>query len=220
MVLVSVPLILPVPLAAIPVAATVLSLVQLNTVPATLPLKLIVEIAEPEQMVCDDGVATALGIGFTTTVAVIGVPVHVTPPLVKLGVIVNVTVTGALVRLVSVPLILPVPLAAIPVTGPVLSLVQLNTVPTTLPVNTIVVIPEPEQIVCATGFATAFGVGLTVMVNVIGVPVQVTPALVYEGVTVTVATTGALVALVAVKLAMFPLPLAARPMDAVLFVQL
>ena len=41
------------------------------------------------------------------------------------GVIVNVTVTGAGVVLVNIPLISPVPFAAIPVTVPVLSLVQL-----------------------------------------------------------------------------------------------
>jgi len=81
-VFVSVPLILPLPLAAIPVTLTVLFLLQLNTVPATLPARAIVVTDEPEQIVCADGVATALGIGFTTTVAVIGAPVHVTPPLV------------------------------------------------------------------------------------------------------------------------------------------
>ena len=63
----------------------------------------------------------AVGVGFTSTVAVIGVPTH---PL-AVGVIVNVTVIGALVVLVSVPLILPEPLAAIPVTVTVLFLVQL-----------------------------------------------------------------------------------------------
>lgn len=80
-----------------------------------------VVIALPEQMVCAAGVATAFGLGLTNTVAVIGVPVQ---PL-ALGVIVKVTVTGALVVLVSVPLILPVPLAAMPVTAVVLSRVQL-----------------------------------------------------------------------------------------------
>ena len=40
------------------------------------------------------------------------------------GVIVKVTVIGAAVVLVSVPLIFPLPLAAIPVTVPVLSLVH------------------------------------------------------------------------------------------------
>ena len=40
------------------------------------------------------------------------------------GVIVKVTVTGAVVVLVSIPLISPLPLAAIPVTETVLSRVQ------------------------------------------------------------------------------------------------
>jgi hypothetical protein len=83
---------------------------------------------------------------------------------------VNVTVTGALVVFVSVPLMFPLPLAAIPVTATVLSLVQLNTVPATLPVNTIVVMAEPEQITCVAGVATALGTGFTTTVAVMGGP--------------------------------------------------
>ena len=79
-----------------------------------------VVIEEPEQIVCDDGVATAFGVGLTRTVAVVVGPGH---PL-AVGVIVNVTVTGATVVLVNDPLISPEPLAAIPVTA-TLSLVQL-----------------------------------------------------------------------------------------------
>jgi hypothetical protein len=56
-----------------------------------------------------------------TTVAVIGVPEQ---PF-TVGVIVKVTFTNELVVLVSVPVISPAPLAAIPVTDPVLFLVQL-----------------------------------------------------------------------------------------------
>ena len=97
----------------------------------------------PEQIVCDDGTAVALGVGLTNTVAVIGVPRQ---PL-AVGVIVKVTVIGAFVVLVNVPLILPAPLAAIPVTVTVLSLTQLYIVPATLPVITIVVIGLPEQVV-------------------------------------------------------------------------
>ena len=78
---------------------------------------------------------------------------------------VKVTVTGAAVVLVNVPLISPVPLAAIPVTSTVLSLVQLNTVPATLPLFTIVVMDEPEQMDCDDGVATALGIGLTVTVT-------------------------------------------------------
>jgi hypothetical protein len=82
-VLLSVPLILPVPLGAmVPVTFTVLSLTQLYTVPATLPVSTIGVIDVKLQIVCDAGVATAFGIGFTTTVAVIEGPVQVTPALV------------------------------------------------------------------------------------------------------------------------------------------
>lgn len=77
-------------------------------------------IADPEQIVWLDGVGIAFGVGFTSTVAVIAAPLQ--PPAV--GVIVKVTVIGAKVVLVNVPLILPEPLAAIPVTVATLSLVH------------------------------------------------------------------------------------------------
>ena len=80
--LLKLPDILPVPLAAMPVTVILLSLVQLYSVPATLPVSTIVVIAVLLQIFCDDGVATAFGIGFTVTVAVIDGPVQVTPALV------------------------------------------------------------------------------------------------------------------------------------------
>ena len=58
------------------------------------------------------------------------------------------------------------------------------------------------------------------MVNVLDVPAQLTPAFVNIGLTVMVAVTADDVALVAIKEAMFPLPLAANPIDGVLFTQL
>ena len=137
-------------------------------VPATSLVSTIGVIADPEQTDCDEGVAVACGVGFTSTVAVIGVPAQ---PL-AVGVIVNVTVTGAFVVLVSVPAILPAPLAAIPVTVATLSLIQLYTVPATLPLSTIVVIGVPEQLVWFAGVATAFGIGFTVTVAVTGAPAQ------------------------------------------------
>ena len=110
--------------------------------------------------------------GLTSTVAVTGVPGQ---PL-AVGVMVNVTVMGALVVLVKVPLILPAPLAAIPVAVATLSLTQLYPTPATaLPVITMVVMAVAEHIVCEAGVATAVGVGLTVYVKVFGVPLQVTP---------------------------------------------
>jgi len=194
---------LPAPLAGRPVTVTLLSLTQLNTVPATVPVNTICWLVDPVQMVCVDGVAVAVGVGLTNTVAVIGAPLH---PLAA-GVIVKVTVIGMLVVLVSVPEIFPAPLAAIPVTVATLSLVQLYTVPATgLPLNTIVVIGLAEQIVCEAGTAVAVGVGLTSTVAVIGAPAQ--PLAV--GVIVKVTVTGAAVVLLSVPL-ILPAPLAAIP---------
>ena len=67
--------------------------------------------------------ATAVGVGLTNTVAVN--VAGAAQPLASSGVMVNVTVTGDVVVLVNVPLIVPVPLAAIPVTATVLSRIQL-----------------------------------------------------------------------------------------------
>ena len=61
------------------------------------------------------------------------------------------------------------------------------------------------------------GVGLTVMVNIIGVPLQ--PAL-FKGVAVIVAVIVLLVLFIAVKEAMSPVPFAASPMPGVLLTQL
>ena len=63
------------------------------------------------------------------------------------------------------------------------------------------------------------GVGFTVYVNVTEGPVQVTPPLVKLPVTVTVATTGAVPALVIMKLGILPAPADARPIEGWLLVQ-
>jgi hypothetical protein len=157
-VLIKVPLMLPVPLAAIPVTGAVLSLVQLYTAPLPLPLNETVLMAVPEHTVCDEGMADATaGAGFTVTVAVTGVPEQ---PLAE-GVMVNVTVTGEPDVLVNVPVILPVPLAAIPVTEPVLFLVHAYVTPSVVLLSAIVVIAVPEQTDCDAGATTATGAGLT-----------------------------------------------------------
>ena len=108
----------------------------------------------------------------TVIVKVTGVPVQ---PL-AVGVTVIVAVIGDEVALVAVnEAMLPAPLAAKPIAG--LLLVQLNVVPATAPVKVIAVVVAPAQSVW---LATAFtvGVGLTVIVKVTGVPVQLTPPLV------------------------------------------
>lgn len=138
--------ILPVPAAASPIDGKLL--VQLYTIvpPVVGLLKVTAVVGAPLHTTW---LATGLTVakGFTSTVAVVVGPVQVTPPLVYVGVMVNVTVTGPVVVLVKTPLILPVPLAAMPVAVAVLSLTQLNTVPGTVPLNTMVVIAVAEQIV-------------------------------------------------------------------------
>ena len=151
-VFVKLPAMLPVPLAAIPVTLPVLLRVQTYVVPVTFPLSAMVVILAPEQIVCEDGVATALGAGFTSTVAVNIEPAQEAATGVK----VNVTVTGAFVVLVKLPVTLPVPLEAIPVTLAVLSRVQENIVPVTGPAGVIALIELPEQIVCVAGAAAPF----------------------------------------------------------------
>ena len=86
----------------------------------TLPFNTIGLMLAPEQIVWLIGVAVASGVGFTNTVAVVGAPVQ---PL-ALGIMVNVTSTGAKVVLVNVPLISPLPLEAIPIIVVVASRVQ------------------------------------------------------------------------------------------------
>ena len=201
-VLVKLPLMSPLPLAAIPVTVPVLFLVQLKVVEATLPVIAIVVIAPPEHIVCEAFVAVALGVGFTNTVVVIGLPRQ---PF-AVGVMVKVTVIGARVVLVKLPLMSPLPLTAIPVTETVLFRVQLKVVAVTLPVIVIAAIVEPEQMVCESFVAVALGVGLTITVVVIGVPGQ----LFAVGVMVKVTVTGVDVVLVKLPL-MSPLPLAAIP---------
>jgi hypothetical protein len=66
-------------------------------------------------------------------VKVRGVPVQVTPALVKLGVTVIVAIIGVVPVFVGVKLKLPVPLAANPIA--VLLFVQLYTVPVALPLK-------------------------------------------------------------------------------------
>ena len=87
--------------------------------------------------------ATTFGVGLTNTIAVICDPTQ----LLAVGIMVKVTATGALVKLVKFPLMFPLPLAAIPVTDTVLSLVQLKVVEATFPEIAIVAIVLVEQIV-------------------------------------------------------------------------
>lgn len=129
------------------------------------------------------------------------------------GVTVIVAVTGELVAFTAVKAgIAPVPFAARPIEG--LLFVQLKPVPLTVPVKGTAPVVEPLHKTWLTGGAT-LGVGLTVIVKICEAPGQ--PLAV--GVTVMVAVTGALVMLTAVNAGICPLPLAAKPIELLLFVQ-
>jgi hypothetical protein len=97
--------------------------------------------------------------------------------------------------------------------------VQLKVVPLVVELSAILVV-APEQMLSDDGVAVMDGVGLTVMVKVVGVPVQVVPPLALKGKTEIVAVTGEFPLLVAVKEGIFPVPEAASPMDVLVLVQL
>ena len=77
----------------------------------------------------------------------------------------------------------------------------------------------PVLQIVLSGVVFMVGVGLTVMVKVDGVPVHEVPLLENVGVTVIVAVAAVFPVFVAVKEAIFPVPLLPKPMDALVFVQ-
>ena len=128
----------------------------------------------------------------------------------------KVATSGAPVVLIAVKLgILPTPSGPCPIWAPVC--VQLYTIVPPV-VGELKITAAVAVLLHTTWLATGFtiGVGFTVIVNVIVGPGQ--PLAI--GVTVMVATSGALVALVAMKLGMSPEPAGARPIAGVLLVQL
>ena len=104
-----------------------------------------------------------VGVGFTVITNDCGVPVHVNPLLVKLGVTTIVAVTGALVVFTAVKVGgFPVPAAASPMPG--LLFVHVLTVPTTLLMKSIKLVSAPLQTATFCGTVTV-GVGTIVMLK-------------------------------------------------------
>ena len=91
------------------------------TVPPVVVVDNPIPVAEPEQMVCDAGVALTIGIGFTFMVRVCELPAQPVVPFVKVGVTASVAVTGEFPLLVAVkegiPVEFPALLAARPIDG-------------------------------------------------------------------------------------------------------
>jgi hypothetical protein len=196
----------PVPLAARLIDVS--SLVQLYDVPV--PVKFTAVVVPPLHTVWSETVLT-IGVGLTVIVKLWGVPAH--EPYIGVTVIVA-TVCTLPVLIAGKAVMSPVPLDARPML--VLLLVQLKEV--AVPVKVTVVVLSPSQTTWFAG-VTTLGVGFTVIVKVCGVPLQVTPPNVYFGVTVIVATSGVVPALVVLNAGMFPVPLAPRLIDVLSLVQ-
>jgi hypothetical protein len=151
------------PLPALAPETPICTTVQAKVVPETLLVKAI-DGATPEQTVCELGVATTSGVGFTVIVTVLGVPVH---PF-AFGLMVYIAVPEVLPVVVNTWDILE-PLPALAPETPVCTTVQAKVVPETLLVKAIDG-ATAEQIVCELGVATTLGGGFTVIATVIGVP--------------------------------------------------
>ena len=158
-------------------------------------------------------------VGFTVIVKVLVGPVQGTPPLVKVGVTTMVATTGEVPVFTAVKTEMsPLPEAARPML--VTSFVQAYVV-----VPPVLLVPKITAVVLVllhttwlVGWITS-PVGLTVIVKVFDGPLQLVPPFVKVGVTVIVATTGAVPVFEAVNEAMLPVPEAARPMLVTSFVQ-
>jgi hypothetical protein len=194
------------PLAARPMA--VLEFVQVKVAPAGLLTKVLAGTASPAQNV-RFGSATTVGAGLIVIVYVIGVPAQ--PPSV--GVTVTVPVIALDVAFVVVKEgVLVLPLAARPM--PVFEFVHVNVAPVGLLTKVLAGAVTPGQKLRFAS-ATTVGIGFTVIVYVLGVPTH--PARV--GVIVIVPVIALPVPLVAVNEGVLVLPLAARPIAVLEFVQ-
>lgn len=130
-------------------------------------LERLIEVALPSHSVCDAGVADTTGNGFTVIVTDAGVEEE--QELAE-GVMVYTTVPGVVPVAESVCAIV-VPLPGPAPEAPLCVAVQENVVPLTLLVRAMDV-EVPEQIVWLAGVVVISGIGFTVMVTVIGVPLQ------------------------------------------------
>ena len=120
----------------------------------------------PEQIVCDNGVDIAKGIGLTVMITITGRPIH---PFAS-GVIVYVVVP------VVVPVVDNIWLIVFPLPADAPDTPDWVTVHEKVAPTTLLVIPidddAPEHMVCDPGVAATIGIGLTVTTTFMVVPVQ------------------------------------------------
>lgn len=146
-----------------------------------------------------------------------GTPTQVVVELI--GVTVTVATTGPAPVLVAMKLgILPAPAPPNPIDGWLF--VHWKKTPGIGVTKLTAAVADPLHSIWLAGTGdVATGVGLTVIVNVKGVPTQLIPPLVKVGVTVIVAMIGRKLKFTAVNAAILPVPAAPNPMPGWLFVQ-
>ena len=193
-------MLLPLPVAGRPMLGLLFN--QLKVAPVV-PLRAMLTFSPAQALTLPTGFT--VGVGETVRLKFCEGPVQL--PITGVTVMVPVC-TAATVG--AVPAMLPVPVAASPMA--VLELVQVRTVLAGVALK-FTLMGSPMQRFRSVG-STKEGIGLTLMVNVLGVPLQALA----KGVTVMVATV-VFTTLVVVK-AMLPLPEAGRPMLVLLLVQL
>ena len=208
--------ILLVPVAARPML--VLSLVQVYVVVPTefVVVKSTAVVVAPLQSSWLEGGSTS-PVGLTVMLKVFVEPTQELIPLVKVGVTTKLAVMGAEELFKAVKEMLPLPLAARLMA--VLSLVQVYVVvPPELTVPKVTVAVVLLQTTWSAGLFTC-PVGFTVMVKVLAGPAHEMPLSVRVGVTTIVAMTGAFEMFVAGNAGISVVPLAARPILVLSFVQ-
>lgn len=148
------------PVPALPPVTLDSTTVQAKVAPSGIELKAI-PVLVPLQIVCDAGVATADGAGFTVITTFIGEPTQV--PI--LGVTVYVTLPTLVLELVKTCAMLD-PLPALAPLALFSETVQAKVAPTGVELNAIPVV-KPLQMDCDVGVAVTVGIGFTVIVIVV-----------------------------------------------------
>jgi hypothetical protein len=147
-----------------------------KVVPGTLLVNAIF-VASPEHMDCEEGVATAKGVGLTVMVKVFAGPLQVTLPFVKAGVTVIVATAGEAEPLTAVnEAIFPDPVAASPMVGSLFVQLYVVVPPLFVVLKAINVVANPLQTTTSAGWLTC-AAGFTVIVKDCEGPVQFNPAI-------------------------------------------
>ena len=156
-------------------------------------------------------------VGLTVIVNVSVGPVLLFPPFSKSGVTTTVVVIGDVPVFTAVNPISLEPVVVSPVVGSVFVQVYVVVPPVFIVVNGIVTVSPSDTTISSVGFTWA--VGLIVISKGVTGPIQSTEPFSKVGVTFNAEVTGLLPVFIPVNAEISPVPLAARPIEVILFVQ-